>query len=141
MPCCVMRDVLGSGGDCCSRAIYLGKGHKKSEWFFQVDVSSKKRTNEFYFTAMKPQVDLFSLVFWRKLKTPKRHFEINWPLGQKKNHWFSGYGETPQFPLEIYWPLVCSWQGLMALSTIVGKLEIHTYYSCISWRWGSNFCT
>ena len=29
---------------------------------------------------MKPQVDLFSFVFWRKLKTPKRHFEINWPL-------------------------------------------------------------
>ena len=22
----------------------------------------------------------FRLVFWRKLKTPKRHFEINWPL-------------------------------------------------------------
>ena len=24
--------------------------------------------------------DLFLFVFWRKLKTPKRHFEINWPL-------------------------------------------------------------
>ena len=24
--------------------------------------------------------DLFSFVFWRKLKTSKRHFEINWPL-------------------------------------------------------------
>ena len=29
---------------------------------------------------MKPQVDLFSFVFWKKLKTPKRHFKINWPL-------------------------------------------------------------
>ena len=29
---------------------------------------------------MKPQVDLFLFVFWRKLKTTKRHFEINWPL-------------------------------------------------------------
>ena len=29
---------------------------------------------------MKSQVDLFSFVFWRKLKTQKRHFEINWPL-------------------------------------------------------------
>ena len=56
------------------------KGQKKSKWFFQVDVSSKKRTNEFYFTTMKPQFDLFSFVFWMKLKTPKRHFEINWPL-------------------------------------------------------------
>ena len=25
-------------------------------------------------------VDLFSFVFWKKVKTPKRHFEINWPL-------------------------------------------------------------
>ena len=37
----------------------ISKGQKKSKWFFQVDVSSKKRTNKFYFTAMKPQVDLF----------------------------------------------------------------------------------
>ena len=29
---------------------------------------------------MIPQVDLFSFVVWKKLKTPKRHFEINWPL-------------------------------------------------------------
>ena len=44
--------------------------------FFQADVFSKKQTNEFYFTTMKPQVNLFSFGFWRKLKTPKRHFEI-----------------------------------------------------------------
>ena len=25
-------------------------------------------------------VDLFSFVFWKKVKTPKRHFKINWPL-------------------------------------------------------------
>mgnify|MGYP001448702005 CR=1 FL=1 len=25
-------------------------------------------------------VDLFSFVFWKKVKTPKRHFETNWPL-------------------------------------------------------------
>ena len=56
------------------------KGQKKSKWYFQVEVSSKKRTNVFYFTTMKPQVDLFLFVFWRKLKTPKRHFEIIWPL-------------------------------------------------------------
>ena len=58
----------------------LTKGQKKSKWFYQVDISSTKRTNEFYFTTMKPQVDLFSLFFWRKLKTPKRQFEIFCPL-------------------------------------------------------------
>ena len=26
--------------------------------------------------------DVFSIVFWKKLKTPKRHFEINWPLAK-----------------------------------------------------------
>ena len=29
---------------------------------------------------MIPHDDWFSFVFWEKLKTPKRHFEINWPL-------------------------------------------------------------
>ena len=29
---------------------------------------------------MKPHVDLFSLVYLKTLKTPKRHFEINGPL-------------------------------------------------------------
>ena len=65
------------------------KGQTKSKWFFQADVSSKKRTNEFYFTTMKPQVDLFSFVFWKKLKKPKRHFEINWPLQNSNMYIFS----------------------------------------------------
>ena len=52
------------------------KDQKKSKQFFQANVSSKKQTNEFYFTTIKPQVDLFSFVFWRKLKTPKNRFEI-----------------------------------------------------------------
>ena len=56
------------------------KGQTKSKWFFQAYVSSKKRTNEFYFTTMKLQVNLFLFVFWRKLKKTKRHFKINWPL-------------------------------------------------------------
>ena len=25
-------------------------------------------------------VNLFSFIFWKTVKTPKRHFEINWPL-------------------------------------------------------------
>ena len=45
------------------------KGQTKSKQFFQADVSSKKQTNEFYFTTMKTQVDLFLFVFLRKLKT------------------------------------------------------------------------
>ena len=55
-------------------------GQTKSIWFFQANISSKKRTKEFDFTTMIPQVDLFSFVFWRKSMTPKNHFEINWPL-------------------------------------------------------------
>ena len=48
------------------------------EMIFSSQCFLQKRTNEFYFTTMKPQVDLFSFVFWRKLKIPKRHYEINW---------------------------------------------------------------
>ena len=44
--------------------------------FFQADVPFKKRTNQFDFTTMKPQVDLFWFIFWKKLKSLKRHFEI-----------------------------------------------------------------
>ena len=33
------------------------------------------------YCTMIPQVDLFSFVFLEKLKTPKRNFEIKWPLG------------------------------------------------------------
>ena len=63
--------------DISSSPSTIFKGQTNSKRFFQADVFSKKRTNEFYFTTMKPQVDLFSFVFWKKLKTPKRHFEIN----------------------------------------------------------------
>ena len=54
----------------------LQKGQTKSKWFFQADVSSKKWTNKFDFTTCW----LVLFVFWKKVKAPKRHFEINWPL-------------------------------------------------------------
>ena len=58
----------------------MHKGQLISKCLFGIFNSPKKRTNKFDFTTMKPQVDLSSFVFWRKLKTPKRHFEIHWPL-------------------------------------------------------------
>ena len=45
--------------------------------FFDILNSSKKRTKKFDLTTMIPEVDLFSFVFWKNLKTPKRCFEIN----------------------------------------------------------------
>ena len=36
-------------------------------------------------------------VFWRKLKTPKRHFEINWPLGCVKYLGYIGHCCQPIF--------------------------------------------
>jgi hypothetical protein len=43
---------------------------------------------------MIPQVDLFSFVFWKKLKTQKtKHFEINWPLVDTKYKYkFTAFG-------------------------------------------------
>ena len=48
------------------------KGQTKSKRFFSSRRFLQKGTKEFYFSTMKPQV-----VFWRKLKTSKRHFKIN----------------------------------------------------------------
>ena len=50
------------------------KGQKDSKWFFQADVSSKRRTNEFYFITMKPQVDLFSFVLLEEIEDTKKAF-------------------------------------------------------------------
>ena len=54
----------------------VDKGEIISKGFLMSSISSKKRTKEFDFTTMIPQVDLFSFVFWRKSRTPKNHFEI-----------------------------------------------------------------
>ena len=50
--------------------ITVTKGQIISKWFMVSSISSKKRTKEFDFTTVTPQVDLFSFVFWRKSKTP-----------------------------------------------------------------------
>ena len=61
------------------RVLWLdGKGQLISKGLFGILNSSKKQTKKFDFiTGMIPQVDLFSFVFWKILKTPKRHFKIN----------------------------------------------------------------
>ena len=54
-----------------------------SKCLFGLFNSPKKLTKKFDFTTMVPQVKLFSFVFLGELKTPKRHFEINWPLAHE----------------------------------------------------------
>ena len=54
----------------------VDKGQIILKGFLMSSISSNKRTKEFDFTTMIPQFDLFSFVFWRKLKTPKKYFEI-----------------------------------------------------------------
>ena len=39
-----------------------------------------------HFTTMVPQVEFFRSSFLGEVKTPKRHFQINWPLGKKVKH-------------------------------------------------------
>ena len=51
---------------------WLTKGQLVWKWFLGSLIFSKRRMNEFDFTT--------SFVFWRKLTTPKNHFQINWPL-------------------------------------------------------------
>ena len=49
-------------------------GQTKSKLFFQANVSLKKRTNEFYFTAMKPQVDFFAF-FLEEIEDTNKTFQ------------------------------------------------------------------
>ena len=63
--------------------------------FFSLSLMVRQSQNDFFKTmffpknkwmnstllhTMKPQVDLLLFVFWKKLKTSERYFEINWPL-------------------------------------------------------------
>ena len=45
----------------------------------------KNERKKFDFTTLVPQVDLFSFVFLEEWKTPKKHFEFNWPLDPTTN--------------------------------------------------------
>ena len=53
---------------------------KRTFWYPQF---FPKMNEKIVSTTMIPQVGLFSFVFWKNLKTPKRHFEINWRLIQR----------------------------------------------------------
>ena len=70
---------------------------------------------------MIPQFDLFSFVFWRKLKTPKRHFEINWPLARAE----SGKGSCLFF---------CFWDFLTFTSHLVVSNIKSTFSILIFWN-------
>ena len=59
---------------------------RKVEMIFSTRHFLQKTNKWILFTTMKPQVDLFILIFWRKLKTQKRHFEIIWPL-ERLDYW------------------------------------------------------
>ena len=65
------------------KSLFEFKGQLISKGLFSILNSSKKRTKNL--TTMIPQDDLLSFVFWKNLKTPKSHFEINLPLA---HHYF-----------------------------------------------------
>ena len=53
------------------------KGQLISKCLIGIFNSPKKRMKKFDYNT---SIELFSFVFWKELKTPIRHFEINWPL-------------------------------------------------------------
>ena len=120
--------------------MWYTKGQKISKAIFDVLNSPKKWTKKFDFTTTIPQIDLFSFVIWKKLKTPKRHFEINWPLDMvdgdelisinKKCDYISKFSciiifqlivicersPTPSLPTWVC--LICWWQSWTVASTM-----------------------
>ena len=59
-------------------------------YFYTFMLKVRQIRNDFFKSTLLPKneqtystlllVDFFSLFFWKKVKTPKRHFEINWHL-------------------------------------------------------------
>ena len=47
----------------------------RNDFFKPTFLPKNERTN-----STLQHFDLFSFFFWKKVKTPKRHFKINWPL-------------------------------------------------------------
>jgi hypothetical protein len=78
------------------------KGQLISKGLFGILNSSKKWTKKFDLTTMIPQVDLFSSVFWKNLKTPKRHFDINWPLKEVRNCEYF-FCNLPKLLMSVCW--------------------------------------
>ena len=72
--CCFFVRFDLSNSDPNGTAPYLKttKGQIISKGFLMSSISSKKRTKEFNFTTMIPQVDLFSFVFWRRNQRPQK---------------------------------------------------------------------
>ena len=73
------------------------KGQLISKGLYRILNFPKKWTKKFDFTTVLWYLKstCFLFVFWEKLKTPKRHFEINWPLiGTRK------------YFLTLLWPVV-----------------------------------
>ena len=78
------RKNLFQSASKCTRIYGLlrTKGQLFSKCLFGVFNSSKKTNKKFNLTTMVSQVELFLFVFWKNWRyLPKRHFEINWPLG------------------------------------------------------------
>ena len=74
------------------------KGQINSKWFLQANFSSKEWMNKFNFIL----VDLLLFVFWKKVKTPRRHFEINWPLASESTKKYGGHG-FQRFSPQMQW--------------------------------------
>ena len=96
----------------------VSKGQKLSKWFFQVDVSSKKTNERILLYYYETSGWLVFIRFWRKSKTPKRHFEINWPLVMSKKvgdfikfcsllRIYELYKTEAAIDMDIAWPI---WQ-------------------------------
>ena len=108
----------------------ITKGQTQSWWFFQADDSSKIGMNKFNFTNMIPHVELFSFVFWKKWKTQKNHFKINWPLLHP-----IGEGNIPMLqphylvaPLEFWTVLVEALDIETSLSSCIHIFKLITQY-------------
>ena len=101
-------------------------GKQKITYSFSTHLKVRQNRNDFFKPTFPPKNewrnsilllrDLFSFVFWRKLKTPKRHFEIIWPLSililktltfleffplNDSKNWIGIFGKWDEWPVPV----------------------------------------
>ena len=68
--------VMCNHMELCVKISFLKVRQIRNDFLKLTFLPKNERMNSFLLLC-----DLFSFVFWKKLTIPKRHFEINWPLG------------------------------------------------------------
>ena len=107
----------------------------KSFWFFKNAVKRNSKEKLYYVPILGHKYINFFGSFFRKNKTLKSHFEINWPLTETKIK----SAIILQFALSFRWFIQFFWGGINTIIVLRSCIQILDRYSEIYYLY-STFC-